>query len=81
MGNEYNLNNVKEIKVTNEFLALDKSIRNCQNDESLEDCKSRKNIEAMVKQCNCLPFGISNNDKVNCKMILCNYAKFCLLKL
>ena len=64
IGNEYNLNNVKEISVTDDFLTLDKSIINCQNEETLEDCKTRKYIDTMVKQCKCLPFTIRNLNKV-----------------
>merc|ERR1719270_2340339 len=41
IGNEYNLNNVKEISVTDDFLTLDKTIIKCQNQESLQDCKTR----------------------------------------
>ena len=65
IGNEYNLNNVKEISVTNDFLTLDKTITNCQNEESLQDCKTRKYIDTMVEQCKCLSFGIRNNDEVS----------------
>ena len=64
VGHEYNLNNVKEIKVTEDFLTLDKPIINCQNDESLEDCKTRKYIDALNKKCKCLPFAIRNDDEV-----------------
>ena len=62
VGNEYNLNNVKEIKVTDEFLTLEKTIINCQNKESQQDCKTRKYIDAMLKQCKCLSFATINDD-------------------
>ena len=65
IGNEYNLNNVKEISVTDDFLTLDKSIIKCQNEESLQDCKTRKYIDTTVEQCKCLPFGIRNNNEVS----------------
>ena len=65
IGNEYNLNNVKEITVTDDFLTLDKSIIKCQNEESLQDCKTRKYIDTTVEQCKCLPFGIRNNNEVS----------------
>ena len=64
LGNEYNLNNVKEIEVTDEFLALEKTIINCQNTESLEDCKTRRYVDALVEQCKCLPFAIRNSNEV-----------------
>ena len=65
MGNEYNLNNVKEISVTEDFLTLDKTIIKCQNEESLQDCKTRKYINTMVDQCKCLPFAIRNDNEVS----------------
>ena len=55
---------MKEISVTDEFLTLDKTIINCQNEETLEDCKTRKYINTMVEQCKCLPFSIRTHDKV-----------------
>ena len=64
IGNEYNLNNVKEISVTDDFLTLDKTIIDCQNEETLEDCKTRKYLDALDEQCKCLPFSIRNHDKV-----------------
>ena len=64
VGKEYNLNNVKEIKVTDEFLTLDKTTMNCQNKESLQDCETREYIQALIEQCKCLPFPIRNADKV-----------------
>ena len=64
IGNEYNLNNVKEIYVTDDFLTLDKTIRNCQNEESLEDCKTRKYIDILLEQCKCVPFAIRNYNEV-----------------
>ena len=65
MGNEYNMNNVKEISVTKDFLTLDKNIKKCQSKESLQDCKTRKYINTMVQQCKCLSFAISNDDEVS----------------
>ena len=42
VGNEFNLNNVKEIKVTKEFLGLNMDIIGCQNIHSLSDCKTEQ---------------------------------------
>ena len=75
IGNEYNLNNVKEIKVTNDFLTLDKTITHCQNKESFEDCKTRKYADAIVHQCRCLPFAIGNDSEV-CIAHFQNYYLF-----
>ena len=56
---------MKEISVTDDFLTLDKSIIKCQNEESLQDCKTRKYIDTTVEQCKCLPFGKRNNNEVS----------------
>ena len=64
IGNEYNMNNVKEISVTDDFLTLDKTVIKCQNEESLQDCETRKYIDTMVEQCKCLPFAIRNDNEV-----------------
>ena len=70
IGSEYNLNNVKEIYATDDFVTLDKSIRNCQNDISLQECQTRKYNDAMVKHCNCLPFAIRNGKEASSIRIL-----------
>ena len=57
-GREYNLNNVKELKITDEFLTLDKQIIGCQNTESIEECKTREYIDTLMKKCKCLPYSI-----------------------
>ena len=63
VGKEYNLNNVIEIKVTNEFLDLEKDVIGCQNDESYDDCNTRHYIEKLHNHCGCLPFTIRNSEK------------------
>ena len=55
---------MKEIKVTDEFLTLDKTVIKCHIDESLQDCKTRKYIDAAIEQCKCLPFAIRYDDEV-----------------
>ena len=64
VGKEYNLNNIKEIKVTQDFLGLSKTIRRCQNDESQDECKSRKYVDTLMNSCKCLPFAIRDIEKV-----------------
>ena len=64
VGKEYNLNNIKEIKVTEDFLGLSVAKRKCQNEESYEECKTRNYIDALMKTCKCLPFVIGEADKV-----------------
>ena len=65
IGNEYNLNNVIDISVTDDFLTLDKTIVNCQKEESMDDCKTRKYFDRLIEQCKCLPFTIRTHNEVS----------------
>ena len=56
---EYNINNMKELKVTESFLGLDLKDRGCQNEETMEDCSTRQHIDACLQECGCLPFSVS----------------------
>ena len=64
VGKEYNLNNIKEIKVTEDFLGLSKTIRRCQYDESFDECITRKYVDELKQTCKCLPFPIREVEKV-----------------
>ena len=55
---EYNLDALKEIKVTDSYLGLDENVRGCQNKESLDNCKTKHYIETLLQKCGCLPFSI-----------------------
>ena len=55
---EYNLNVLKEIRVTDSFLGLDEYIRGCQNEEPLDNCTTRQYIDSLMYQCGCLPYNI-----------------------
>ena len=70
LGKEYNLNTVKEFEVTDDFLSLDFKKRDCQNQESISDCKTRDYREALLTQCKCVPFNIRISDVVIKKLIL-----------
>ena len=64
VGKEYNLNNLKEIITTDDFLTLDREKIGCQNDESFNDCKTGQYLDALMNQCGCLPFSIENFNQV-----------------
>ena len=64
IGKEYNLNNLKEIQVTKDFLSLDKHVIGCQNEVYIDDCKTKEYIDALMTHCNCLPFTIRDSDMV-----------------
>ena len=62
---KYNLNAVKEIKVTESYLGLDESVKDCQTEESIENCMTWNFINSVLHQCECLPLSISMNSKVH----------------
>ena len=61
---EYNLNVVKEVKVTEAFLGLGKEVIKCQNDETYDDCRTRRYFDAIKNVCQCLPFSVRRSNEV-----------------
>ena len=61
---QYNLNNVKEIFVTDYFMELDQNTRKCQNFETQDDCITSLYIERLRKECGCLPLFLRLSGKV-----------------
>ena len=53
-----------EIKVTDAFLGLDKTIRECQNEEQIDNCTTRQYLNALLNQCRCLPLNLRLSEKV-----------------
>ena len=41
---EYNLNELKEIEVTKDFLELEQNVRACQYNEPIQNCTTRHEI-------------------------------------
>ena len=62
---QYNLNNLKEITVTDSFMGLDRDTRKCQNLETYNDCKTRLHIDNLRRKCGCLPLSIRLSEEVN----------------
>ena len=60
----YNLNILKEIKVTESFNGLDEEIKKCQNVETYNECTTRNYIYQFKRKCGCLPLAIRLSDKV-----------------
>ena len=58
------MNTLKQIKVTEDFLSLKKDVRDCQNDESYDDCKTKEYMDALLKACHCLQFNIRSSNNV-----------------
>ena len=67
---QFNLNNMKEISVTDSFLGLSRDTRNCQNIETYNDCKTRLYVDTLRKECGCLPLSLKLSEKVNIINIL-----------
>ena len=66
---EYNLNILKEIKVTEDYLGLGKNIIKCQNEESLYNCTTRVHIKTLQNKCGCIPVDLRMSVEV-CLMTL-----------
>ena len=61
---EYNLNDVKEVVVTNDFMNLEKHVRKCQSVESYSNCTTNALKEKILEDCKCLPLKLGV-EKVN----------------
>ena len=63
---EFNLNALKEIKVTESYFALDEEDRKCQdNNYPIQNCSTDHYVEAMINQCGCLPLKMGFRNKVS----------------
>ena len=62
---KYNLNAVEEILVTESFLGLDESVKDCQNKEEFDECNNKHFKKTLLKQCGCVPLGIRISKKVS----------------
>ena len=60
-GWKYNLNVVKDIKVTEDFLDLDSDVRKC-NRKGYADCKTRAYLDGILQNCGCLPLSLMLKD-------------------
>ena len=72
---QYNLNNIKEIAVTDSFMGLDKDTRKCQNIETYDDCKTRLYIEHLKQECGCLPLHLRLSGKVKYNILFRTLSK------
>ena len=60
---EYNLNVVKEVKVTDSYIGLDQGVRGCQTHETYDDCSTKQFLEDVQNNCGCIPFNIRLNSQ------------------
>ena len=52
------MSDVKEVKVTSEYLGLIEDARKCQNVERFEECTTREYFKAVKEECKCVPYGL-----------------------
>ena len=63
----YNLNNIKEVSVTDAFVNLDEKTRGCSNDFTFDECTTKLYVNAVIGKCNCLPIKMGISKEVSCK--------------
>ena len=61
---KYNLNAVKEIKVTDSYLGLDMKDKGCQNEEPQGECITKHFISTLLNDCGCLPLKLTGHQNV-----------------
>ena len=50
--------------ITESYLGLDQDVTGCQNQESIDSCKTRRYLDTLLRNCGCLPFSIRSSQKV-----------------
>ena len=70
---EYNVDDFRQIDVTESYLSLDPNVKRCQNKESLHDCTTRHHMDTIIGQCGCLPLNLRTSDEV----FYLSYELFC----
>ena len=55
---KYDLNVLKEIKVTDSYLGLPEKVTGCQNTQKLQDCEKKQYFDALHNECGCLPLSL-----------------------
>ena len=52
---EFNLNSLKEIRVSESYLELDPKTIKCQKKEPFYNCTTRQYLNTFMRDCGCLP--------------------------
>ena len=71
---QYNLLSLKEVVVTDSFMGLNTNERNCQDIETIDECKTRLNVENFRHQCGCLPLSLKLSEKVGIDLGLTTFV-------
>ena len=61
---KYNLDDFRQIDVTESYRGLDPDIKRCQNEEPLHNCTTRRYMDTIIGQCGCLPLNLRTSDEV-----------------
>ena len=64
---EFNLNVMKEMKITEAFLGLDMELQNCELETSYDNCTTLSILERLKEKCDCLPFTLRRDGEPLCK--------------
>ena len=74
---KYAMKSLKVMAATENFLAMPDDVKKCQI-EVKEDCKSRRYVEEVQKECGCIPWALSSAALPEYK-IQCNksYNRYC----
>ena len=62
---KYNINSIREIKVTKSYLGLSQAVRGCQDGEPILDCTTRLYIDTALNLCGCLPLNMRTDMNVS----------------
>ena len=54
----YGLTDIKDVRVSREFVGLGETVTHCQTEEAGADCLSRKYQETVLATCGCSPFSL-----------------------
>ena len=57
-GGHYGLTDIKDVRVSQEFVGLGEAVTQCQTKEAGADCLTRKYQETVLATCGCVPFSL-----------------------
>ena len=60
-GGHYGLTDIKDVRVSQEFVGLGEAVTQCQTKEAGADCLTRKHQETVLATCGCSPFSLRSH--------------------
>ena len=52
------------MKVTDSFITLDEDVRQCQDEYTQVECRTKKYLDSIIENCKCLPFDLKLTEQV-----------------